>query len=113
MLVLVLTITCKKSDWLVDYVQVVKIEFCFQYVCSRYVLFLLHDTILFSFGVKRPACEDNSQESYEESNKRKRSEIFDIQDDHVVVYTDGACEKNGYKGAKAGVGVWFGPDHPL
>lgn len=32
---------------------------------------------------------------------------------YVEVYTDGACEKNGKKGAKAGVGVWFGDSHPL
>lgn len=38
---------------------------------------------------------------------------FDCENDFVVVYTDGACENNGFKGAKAGVGVWFGDDHPL
>ncbi|CAG2067159.1 unnamed protein product, partial [Timema podura] len=31
----------------------------------------------------------------------------------VQVYTDGACEKNGFAGAKAGIGVWFGMNHPL
>lgn len=31
----------------------------------------------------------------------------------LVVYTDGACESNGRVGAKAGVGVYFGRDHPL
>nr|CAD7603703.1 unnamed protein product [Timema genevievae] len=31
----------------------------------------------------------------------------------VQVYTDGACEKNGFAGAKAGIGVWFGINHPL
>lgn len=31
----------------------------------------------------------------------------------VVVYTDGACSKNGRMGAKAGVGVWFNHNHPL
>lgn len=28
------------------------------------------------------------------------------------IYTDGACSGNGYYGARAGVGVWFGPNHP-
>ncbi|MDC0366893.1 ribonuclease H family protein [bacterium] len=28
----------------------------------------------------------------------------------IVVYTDGACEKNGQEGAKAGIGVFFGPN---
>ncbi|ODN03562.1 Ribonuclease H1 [Orchesella cincta] len=32
---------------------------------------------------------------------------------YVVVYTDGACTKNGNKAAKAGIGVWFGSGHPL
>ena len=31
----------------------------------------------------------------------------------IVVYTDGACRNNGYHGASAGIGVWFGEDHPL
>jgi ribonuclease HI len=28
------------------------------------------------------------------------------------VYTDGACSKNGYINAKAGIGIYFGPDDP-
>lgn len=31
----------------------------------------------------------------------------------VNVYTDGACSANGRKNAKAGIGVWFGDNHPL
>uniref|UniRef100_A0A6A7FPD1 ribonuclease H n=2 Tax=Hirondellea gigas TaxID=1518452 RepID=A0A6A7FPD1_9CRUS len=39
---------------------------------------------------------------------------FEVDDDgNVVVYTDGCCEFNGKHGAKAGVGVYFGPDNPL
>ncbi|XP_071518690.1 ribonuclease H1 isoform X1 [Panulirus ornatus] len=34
-------------------------------------------------------------------------------DGFLIVYTDGACEFNGRHGARAGVGVYFGPDHPL
>ncbi|XP_039604776.1 ribonuclease H1 [Polypterus senegalus] len=30
----------------------------------------------------------------------------------VVVYTDGCCSSNGYKMARAGIGVYWGPDHP-
>ncbi|MCI4389532.1 hypothetical protein PGIGA_G00099160 [Pangasianodon gigas] len=33
--------------------------------------------------------------------------------DAVVVYTDGCCTKNGKDGARAGIGVYWGPDHPL
>lgn len=35
------------------------------------------------------------------------------EDGYVIVYTDGACESNGRKGAKAGIGVWFADSHPL
>ncbi|MGH0174520.1 UNVERIFIED_CONTAM: hypothetical protein FKN15_075004 [Acipenser sinensis] len=31
----------------------------------------------------------------------------------AVVYTDGCCERNGQYGAKAGLGVFWGDDHPL
>lgn len=34
-------------------------------------------------------------------------------DDPVHVFTDGACGSNGRKGAAAGIGVYWGPDHPL
>lgn len=45
----------------------------------------------------------------------KRSAQFPkagVTDDKVVVYTDGACEKNGKRGARAGVGVYFGANNP-
>lgn len=32
---------------------------------------------------------------------------------YVQVFTDGSCINNGKKGAKAGLGVYFGEDHPL
>lgn len=32
---------------------------------------------------------------------------------YVQVYTDGSCVNNGKRGAKAGLGVYFGEDHPL
>ncbi|RWS27327.1 ribonuclease H1-like protein [Leptotrombidium deliense] len=31
---------------------------------------------------------------------------------HAIVYTDGACSKNGYSGAKAGIGVFWGKNDP-
>lgn len=31
----------------------------------------------------------------------------------VHIYTDGSCVNNGKSGAKAGLGVYFGEDHPL
>ncbi|KAL0112782.1 hypothetical protein PUN28_012211 [Cardiocondyla obscurior] len=34
-------------------------------------------------------------------------------DGYVNVFTDGACSSNGYKNARAGIGVWFQDNHPL
>ncbi|XP_064483380.1 ribonuclease H1-like isoform X2 [Ornithodoros turicata] len=34
-------------------------------------------------------------------------------DDMLHVYTDGACTANGKKGAKAGIGVYWGHNHPM
>ncbi|XP_056420088.1 ribonuclease H1-like [Hyla sarda] len=33
--------------------------------------------------------------------------------DSVIVYTDGCCSKNGRHSARAGIGVYWGPNHPL
>ncbi|XP_062406220.1 ribonuclease H1 isoform X2 [Sardina pilchardus] len=38
---------------------------------------------------------------------------FTYMGDAVVVYTDGCCEGNGKVGARAGIGVYWGPNHPL
>jgi ribonuclease HI len=32
---------------------------------------------------------------------------------YVIVYIDGACPGNGNQGARGGIGVWFGNNHPL
>ena len=38
---------------------------------------------------------------------------FSLTGDSVVVYTDGCCSSNGRKRARAGIGVYWGPGHPL
>lgn len=38
---------------------------------------------------------------------------FICKDGFVQAYTDGACERNGEYGAKAGIGVWFNDGHVL
>ncbi|KAJ1059186.1 hypothetical protein K5549_007987 [Capra hircus] len=40
-------------------------------------------------------------------------DIFSYMGDSVVVYTDGCCSSNGRKRARAGIGVYWGPGHPL
>ncbi|XP_026807914.1 uncharacterized protein LOC113550356 [Rhopalosiphum maidis] len=47
-----------------------------------------------------------------ELESAKKSFTFNEKNE-VVVYTDGACSNNGFKGASAGAGVWFGKNHPL
>ncbi|XP_045700362.1 ribonuclease H1 isoform X1 [Phyllostomus hastatus] len=38
---------------------------------------------------------------------------FSYVGEHVVVYTDGCCSRNGRRRARAGIGVYWGPGHPL
>ncbi|XP_062507036.1 ribonuclease H1-like isoform X2 [Corticium candelabrum] len=40
-------------------------------------------------------------------------DVKEVKDDCVVVYTDGSCENNGKCTARAGIGVFWGPAHPL
>ncbi|MGH0174523.1 UNVERIFIED_CONTAM: hypothetical protein FKN15_075007 [Acipenser sinensis] len=79
-------------------------------------------------GVKR--LYDDFSEDGEPSAKRRKSpeetgtvcatqttvgkDSFTYMGDAVVVYTDGCCSGNGKtKGARAGIGVYWGPDHPM
>lgn len=43
----------------------------------------------------------------------KSKDGFEYMGDGVVVYTDGCCTSNGKKGARAGIGVYWGRNHPL
>ncbi|XP_061478834.1 ribonuclease H1 isoform X2 [Rhineura floridana] len=38
---------------------------------------------------------------------------FSYMGDYAVVYTDGCCSSNGRNNARAGTGVYWGPNHPL
>ncbi|XP_054422665.1 ribonuclease H1 [Pteronotus mesoamericanus] len=40
-------------------------------------------------------------------------DTFSYAGEHVVVYTDGCCSRNGRRRARAGIGVYWGPGHPL
>ena len=66
----------------------------------------------------KPKVKSNPSTSIEPNTKKRKLAKEDCLDDSgtdgfVVVYTDGACENNGRKGAKAGIGVWFGENNPL
>lgn len=54
----------------------------------------------------------NSLDDREVTSKKPCHEFL-TENDFVIVYTDGACENNGKANAKAGIGVWFGHNHPL
>ncbi|XP_041721571.1 ribonuclease H1 isoform X2 [Coregonus clupeaformis] len=51
--------------------------------------------------------------SQDSSSSSKSSDGFTYIGDAVVVYTDGCCSGNGKAGARAGIGVYWGRDHPL
>ncbi|KAL0967639.1 hypothetical protein UPYG_G00254810 [Umbra pygmaea] len=58
--------------------------------------------------VKR--SENAPQDGCASSNS---SDGFTYMGDAVVVYTDGCCSRNGTFGARAGIGVYWGRNHPL
>ncbi|KAM6150092.1 ribonuclease H1 isoform 1-T1 [Erethizon dorsatum] len=74
---------------------------------------------------KRPRepLDDSEDASTEPSAKlaRQNTELapsvskdtFSYMGDSVVVYTDGCCSSNGRRRARAGIGVYWGPGHPL
>uniref|UniRef100_A0A8C7IVQ8 Ribonuclease H1 n=1 Tax=Oncorhynchus kisutch TaxID=8019 RepID=A0A8C7IVQ8_ONCKI len=54
-----------------------------------------------------------AKQSQYSSPSSKSSDGFTYIGDAVVVYTDGCCSGNGKAGARAGIGVYWGRDHPL
>ncbi|KYN39010.1 Ribonuclease H1 [Trachymyrmex septentrionalis] len=46
-------------------------------------------------------------------NQDDKADFIVDEDGYVNVFTDGACSSNGYKNARAGIGVWFQDNHPL
>ncbi|GAB1866766.1 Ribonuclease H1 [Camponotus japonicus] len=51
--------------------------------------------------------------SIQTSDQDSKVDFIVDEDDYVNVFTDGACSSNGYKNARAGIGVWFRDNHPL
>lgn len=77
-----------------------------------------------SFHAKRPLQLYSN--STKDSPSAKRTKMIDISDlppmighsftnmgDATVVYTDGCCSQNGNLKARAGIGVYWGPNHPM
>ncbi|XP_068136443.1 ribonuclease H1-like [Hyperolius riggenbachi] len=76
-----------------------------------------------AYSAKRPL--ENSSSSKDPVSP-KRTKLIDISElppqpghsfthmgDATVVYTDGCCSQNGRIKARAGIGVYWGPSHPL
>ncbi|XP_050460117.1 ribonuclease H1 isoform X2 [Cataglyphis hispanica] len=49
----------------------------------------------------------------ESSDQDSKVDFIMDENGYVNVFTDGACSSNGYKNARAGIGVWFQDNHPL
>lgn len=65
-----------------------------------------------------PKRRHQQEEEEETPSKRVKAEAdsadgFTYMGDSVVVYTDGCCSANGKSSARAGIGVYWGPHHPL
>lgn len=65
-----------------------------------------------------PKRRHQQEEEEETPSKRLKAEAesadgFTYMGDSVVVYTDGCCSANGKSSARAGIGVYWGPRHPL
>lgn len=68
------------------------------------------DLVLFQKNLIHDESNDVNDSS---PSPKKVCHDFEIENDFVVVFTDGACENNGKANARAGIGVWFGKNHPL
>ena len=69
-----------------------------------------------STAEKRKHSEEDEEEAGSEKKKIATDDKTKFSTDgegFLIVYTDGACQFNGKHGAQAGVGVFFGHDHPL
>ena len=56
--------------------------------------------------------EQSENDYFGEAVSRNNEDDFQVdQNGHIIVYTDGVCNKDGQPGAKGGMGVWFGKDH--
>ncbi|CAJ1077676.1 ribonuclease H1 isoform X1 [Xyrichtys novacula] len=68
-------------------------------------------------GKKRCHSEEEAESSpkkakQSESSSSESKDGFTYMGDAVVVYTDGCCSANGRKGARAGIGVYWGHNNP-
>jgi hypothetical protein len=71
-----------------------------------------------SMLLKIPTTAPYLKPTFDERQKMKRTQLTSVSESQeygpraLVVHTDGACPNNGKHGARAGIGVWYGPDDP-
>lgn len=74
-----------------------------------------NDEVDRAFLANLGGCLKRRSTNYHDTRKTKLGR-YDFDTDplgYVQVYTDGSCVNNGKKDARAGLGVYFGEDHPL
>ena len=64
-----------------------------------------------AIAILQKKLEYKHQPTYLENSIVKDAQQVD-EDGFLIIYTDGACLNNGRRDAKAGIGIWFGRDHP-
>lgn len=64
-------------------------------------------------GEEQPEPEAKHTRQSSELAPLVSKDMFSYMGESVVVYTDGCCSSNGRKRARAGIGVYWGPGHPL
>ncbi|XP_029965708.1 ribonuclease H1 [Salarias fasciatus] len=66
-----------------------------------------------SLSETEEAAEPPKRVKTSDGSSSQSSDGFTYMGDAVVVYTDGCCSSNGRKRARAGIGVYWGRNHPL
>ncbi|NP_001272738.1 ribonuclease H1 [Otolemur garnettii] len=64
-------------------------------------------------GDSAEPCAKHLRQDAEAAAPSVGKDAFSYMGDSVVVYTDGCCSSNGRRRARAGIGVYWGPGHPL
>ena len=70
------------------------------------------------YALKIPTAAPYTKPTFGQRQAMKRTQLTSVSESQeygpraLVVHTDGACPNNGKYGARAGVGVWYGPDDP-
>ncbi|XP_071372703.1 ribonuclease H1 isoform X3 [Centroberyx affinis] len=62
---------------------------------------------------EEPSAKRVKQAEEDSRSAPENTDGFTYMGDSVVVYTDGCCSANGQRGARAGIGVYWGRNHPL